>query len=327
MNNMEIKRTVLNKIKEYDKIVISRHLRPDGDAVGSTLGLKRILTLTYPEKEVLVINDDYADYTAFLGNEDAQRDDDYYSDALVIVVDTGAPDRISNSRYSLAKERIIIDHHIEPYPFGDISWVEPNRSAACEMIADFYSSFADELKMDTYAATCVYAGLVTDSGRFRFESVTGETMRLAGMLLDKGIDTDTLYAHLYLKEYEELKFQAYVLNKMKLTPNGAAHFFIDLETQKKYGLTAEQACESISYLGSLKGSIIWIAFIENADGTVRVRLRSRFVTVNELAESYGGGGHACASGATLKSRAEIRGVVKAADKLIGEYKSTHTDWL
>ncbi len=327
MNNLDIKRTILNKIKEYDKIIICRHTRPDGDAVGSTLGLRRILQLTYPEKEVTVINDDYAAYTAFLGKEDEQRDDGYYSDALCIIIDTGTPDRISNSKYSLARETIVIDHHIEPEFFGDISWVESDRSAACEMIADFYATFADELNMDVYAASCIYAGLVTDSGRFRFESVTGETMRLAGMLLDKGVDTDTLYAHLYLKEYEELKFQAYVLKKMKITPNGAAHFFIDLETQKKYGLTAEQACESVSYLGSLKGSIIWIAFIENADGTVRVRLRSRFVTVNELAERYGGGGHACASGATLKSRAEIRGLVKAADKLICEYKSTHTDWL
>ena len=92
-------------------------------------------------------------------------------------------------------------------------------------------------------------------------------------------------------------------------------------------MTAEQACEAVSYLGGLKGSIIWLAFIENADGTVRVRLRSRFVTVNKLAEKYGGGGHACASGATLKNRYGIRKVLADADGLIAEYKANNTDWM
>lgn len=327
MDNLGIKRIILEKIKEYNKIIISRHKKPDGDAAGSTLGLQQILKLTFPQKEVLVINDDHAQYTAFLGSEDAQRSAEYYADALAIIIDTGSPDRISNANYAFAKEKIIIDHHIEPEPFGDISWVEPDRCAACEMIADFYATFADELKMDTLAATRIYAGMVTDSGRFRFESVTGDTLRLAGMLLDNGIDTDKLYAELYLKECIELKYQAYVLNKMKLTPNGVAYFFIDLAAQQKFGLTNEQACESISYLSSLRGSIIWLAFIENEDGSVRVRLRSRFVTVNELAERYGGGGHACASGATLQSRSQIRGLVKAADKLIADFKANNTGWL
>ena len=227
----------------------------------------------------------------------------------------------------LAKEVAVIDHHIEPEPFGNVSWVEPDRSSACEMIADFYAAFKDELKMDADAATKIYAGMVTDSGRFRYESVTGETLRLAAMLIDMGIDLERLYANLYLSEYEELKYHSFVLNKMRLTKNGVAHFYISLDAQKKFGLTAEQACEAVSYLGGLKGSIIWLAFIENADGTVRVRLRSRFVTVNKLAEKYGGGGHACASGATLKNRYGIRKVLADADGLIAEYKANNTDWM
>ena len=74
-----------------------------------------------------------------------------------------------------------------------MSWVEPDRSSACEMIADFYAAFKDELKMDADAATKIYAGMVTDSGRFRYESVTGETLRLAAMLIDMGIDLERLY--------------------------------------------------------------------------------------------------------------------------------------
>lgn len=325
--NTAIKRKLLEKIKQYDKIIISRHMRPDGDAVGSTLGLKGILKLTYPEKEVLVINEDYGDYTSFLGGEDAQRGDGCYRDALSVIIDTGTPGRISNKKYSLAREVAVIDHHIEPEPFGDISWVEPERSSACEMIAAFYAAFKDELKIDTDTATKIYAGMVTDSGRFRYESVTGETLRLAAMLMDMGIDTETLYANLYLNEYKELKYKAFVLNGMRLTKNGVAHFFISLDAQRKFGLSAEQACEAVSYLDGLKGSIIWLAFIENEDKTVRVRLRSRFVTVNRLAEKYGGGGHACASGATLKNRYGIRKMLADADELINSYKANNTGWI
>ena len=325
--NEDIKLKILNKIKEYNRIIICRHIRPDGDAAGSTLGLRRILRLTYPQKEIYVINDDYSRDMAFLGEEDAQREDSFYTGALIIVIDTGSEDRVSNSRLGLAKEMIVIDHHIEREPYGAISWVEPERSSACEMVADFYASFKDELCMDTEAATCIYAGMVTDSGRFRFESVTGETLRLAAMLLDKNINTQKLFAMLYLDTLSEHKFHAYVLNKLKLTKNGVAYIYISLDAQRRFGLTSEQASNSVAYLNSLKGSIIWIAFIENEDGSIRVRLGSRFVTINQLAESYGGGGHAQASGATIYSLAEMRGFVRRADKLIEQYKSENDDWL
>ena len=128
--NTELMRNVLEKIKQYNKIVLSRHIRPDGDAVGSTLGLKRIINLTFPEKEALVINGDYSARTAFMGTEDEQRDDEYYSDALCVVLDTGTPDRISNPKYSLAKEVVVIDHHIQPKAFANTSWVESERTSA-----------------------------------------------------------------------------------------------------------------------------------------------------------------------------------------------------
>ncbi len=208
--NTEIKNKILDKIEEYQRIIIFRHSRPDGDAVGSTKGLREILRLTYPEKEILLINHDYAQYTAFLGGEDADIGDALYADALGIVIDTATTDRISNKKYALCRELIKIDHHINIKPYGDIAWIEEERSSACEMIAELYCSMSDRLKINTEAATYIYAGMVTDSGRFRFRSVSGETMRLAGMLLDLGIDTDTLYAHLYMKEYHTLKFHSYV---------------------------------------------------------------------------------------------------------------------
>ena len=329
MKNIEVMRAILEKIKEYDRIIIFRHLRPDGDAVGSTKGLQAILKLTFPEKEIYLQNSDYCDYMKFLGPEDEPIADELYADALGIVVDTGTLDRISNKKYELCRELVKIDHHIDIKPYGDISWVEEERSSSCEMIAKFYDTFKDELKISAEAARYIYTGMVTDSGRFRYRSVSGDTLRLAGMLLDFGIDTDRLYANLYLDEYNALKFRAYVYNNMKMTDNGVVYIYVDRRMQKRFGLTSEQASNVISSLDSIRGSLIWLAFIDGkkGDDAIRVRLRSRFVTVNTLAEKYSGGGHDCAAGATVHSRKEMKALIAEADARLAKYKSENEGWI
>ena len=317
---------ILDKIKEYNKIILFRHFRPDGDAIGSTKGLQRILKLTYPEKTVLLINDDYADYLSFLGGEDEPIKDEEYSDALGLVLDTGTAKRISNQKYSLCREVIKIDHHIPIESYGNYQWVEEERSSTCEMIAHFYDTFSDELKIDTEAATYIYAGMVTDSGRFRFRDVSSETMRLASVILKNDIDTDVLFANLYMKDFSEFKFEAYAHKKMKITENGVAYLFVTKKMQKKLGITKEQASASVSFMDSIKGSLIWIAFIEG-EKEIRVRLRSRFVKISDLAEQYRGGGHACAAGATLLTKNEMKELISKADALLGEYKANNEGWL
>lgn len=326
--NITIARKVLDTIKEYNKIIIFRHFRPDGDAVGSTKGLQRILQLSFPEKEIVLQNCDFSDYLSFLGGEENLYNDDFYNDALGIVIDTATAKRISNQKFSLCKKIIKIDHHIDVEAYGDINWVEDERCSSCELITAFYNAMKDELKIDKEAATYLYTGLVTDSGRFRFREVSGETMRLAGILLDQGVDTDILYANLYMKDFEEFKFQGYVLNNIKITENGVAYIHIDKATMKEYNLSLEQASACVSYLDSIKNSLIWIAFIDtDNDDEIRVRLRSRFVTINTLAERYEGGGHACAAGATVHNNEQLNELLNEADILLSEYKKANKGWL
>jgi phosphoesterase RecJ-like protein len=194
------------------------------------------------------------------------------------------------------------------------------------MVAEFYYTFKDELKIDKEAATYIYTGMVTDSGRFRFRSVSGDTMRLAGMLLDQDIDVDTLYANLYMKDFDDFKFNAYVYNQLKITENGVAYVFVDKAMQEMFSLTSEKASSVVSLMESIKGSLIWLAFIEN-DDSIRVRLRSRFVTVSEIGEKYHGGGHACASGATVYSIEEMNSLISDADSRLKEYKENNEGWL
>ncbi len=325
--NKEIMQTILDKIKENDKIILFRHFRPDGDAMGSTKGLARILKLTYPEKKVYIQNADFSDYLAFMGPEDEPLPDEEYADALGLVLDTGTASRISNKKFSLCRELIKIDHHIPIESYAPTEWVEEERSSCSEMIAAFYDTFRDELKIDSEAATYIYTGMVTDSGRFRFRDVSSETMRLAGVMLGVGIDTDTLFANLYLKEFSNFKFEAYAHGKMKISENGVASLFVSKRMQKKFSLSGEDASASVSLMDSIKGALIWIAFIETDDGNIRVRLRSRFITINKLAEKYSGGGHACAAGATVHSKAEMKKLISEADELLREYKATNEGWL
>ena len=327
--NTEIKQAILAKIKEYDRILIFRHKRIDGDCVGASKGLKELLRASFPQKDVRIIDDERSDYLAFLGPDDEPVADEFYASALAIVVDVADTERISNQKFALCREILKIDHHIDRTPYGSISWVEDGRSSACEMIADFYATFRDELTLTKWAATCIYTGMVTDSGRFMYEGVCGESLRLAGLLLDKGVDIEWLYANLYLKTFDSLKFTAYIYEHMQVTENGVAYILVDKAMQEKFGLNMESASASISSLSGIRGCLCWLAFIEtgDADGAIRVRLRSRFATINHIAEKYHGGGHACASGATVYSAEEMQSLLRDADAHIKQYKENNDGWL
>lgn len=325
----ETKTEILNKIKAYDRIMLFRHFRNDGDCVGSTKGLKAILQASFPEKQILLIDDERSQFLAFLGPEDDDVADEVYADALAIVVDTATTERISNKKFTLCKEIVKIDHHISVQDYGTVNWVEEERSSACEMIVDFYDTFRKELVMTREAAYYLYTGMVTDSGRFRYRGVNGDTLRCAAILLDQGIDTETLYAHLYLDDYDFLKFKAHIYENMQITENGVAYIHVTRQMQEQFGLIPEEASNSVSMLDGIKGCLCWLAFIDSQrePDTIRVRLRSRFMTVNDIAERYHGGGHACASGATVYSVEEMNALITEADAKVKTYKQTHEGWL
>jgi len=313
---------ILETIQRHDRIVISRHVRPDGDCVGASLALKRIINLTWPEKDVRVINSDYAEKLEFLGREDPPLED--YSLTLVIVLDTSDAKRISNPMYDKGSCLVKIDHHIDSEQYADINWIESNRSSVCEMIALFYSLYSKTLKIDTYAATCLYAGICTDSGRFRYSNTSPETLRLAAMLLEKGVDAQRLFVQLDVEDLSFLRFQAKALEKIEISPAGVAYLYIPMEMRKNFNLTDEYTSNAVDFMNSIRGSLIWILFIQT-EKEIRVRLRSRFVPINGLASRYRGGGHANACGATLYRNEEIDTLVKDADKLLSRFRKENPE--
>ena len=320
----DVKKAIIEKIKNYDTIIIARHVRPDGDACGASFGLKYIIKESFPDKRVFVVNNDVTPSLEFLGEEE-KVSEDVYENALAVTVDCPTLSRVANEKITLAKELIKIDHPLEVEPFGDISWVESGRSSVCEMIADLaLSSF--ELKLTQRAAFCLYLGIVTDTDRFKFKSTSPETLRIAAKLRDVGVDVDEISSHIYLETQNFIKFKAYIYKKIKITRNGVASLYISRAMQEKFSLTSEEASDTVTFIQNIKGSQIWAVFIENTDDdNIRIKLRSRYVKVNELAEKYRGGGHANACGATLYSKREYIKFLREADRLLSKFKVENPD--
>jgi len=297
---MEVMNKILEKIKEYNTIIIHGHKRPDGDCYGAQFGLKDIITTTFPNKEVYVVGET-SEFVSFVGTVDTISDDKY-KNALSIVVDTATKERISDSRYTLGSEVIKIDHHIPIDNYGDYIWVDTTFPSCAQMIAYFYKSF-DELKVTPFGARAMYTGIVTDTGRFRYRSVSKLTHEIAGMLIDLGADIVEIDQKLSKESLKSFQFKAHLLNQVKFDED-FAYVVIKKADIERFGISDEDASSNVNLLGGIEGYDVWMLFIESND-EVRIRIRSSKIAIDELANMFEGGGHQTASGARLNSFKEL----------------------
>ena len=316
---------ILEKISEFDRIIICRHRRPDGDATGASGGLCELIRAAFPEKKVMISNREKSAFAAFIEADSDTPSEDDYPGSLVIAVDTSVTERLSDDFFGRAAFLIKIDHHIDVAPYGDLSWVDEDRSSCCEMIAELSRLSDGKLPMTKRAAEMLFTGLVTDSDRFKF--LTGPCLfDTAAYLASFGIDTERIYANLYLKEFGIMKFHAEMTSRIRRTKEGVAYLFVTEAMKKEYSLDMEEASAVISLMDKIKGCPVWIAFIDDPEGgSVRVRLRSRFVPVSGLAEKFGGGGHEFAAGAKVFSEEEAEELISEASRLVAAYKAENPD--
>ncbi len=331
-----MEKQILEKIKEYKRIIIHRHIRPDGDCMASQNGLKEVILYNFPEKEVYAVGDIIPEYTKKYGTID-KIDTTLYKGALAIVVDTGSDVRICDERYQLADYIIKIDHHDDSMDYGNINYVDPLMPACAAIITRLIQMWG--LKINQRIAEILYFGIVTDTGRFRYRGINEEVFHQAGHLLSYGIDTEELYTHLYMKDALTYKLQGYVYLNYKLTKNGVAYIHFTKELIHKFGVTKEDAANLVNCLDSIKGSLIWVVFVDQMqkedpnctdilirpENEIRVRIRSRFIPINEVASKYRGGGHLVAAGATIYSLKEKRCILKELDEVLKKYKESHPD--
>lgn len=314
------KQPILDKIIEYKKIIIHTHTRPDGDCYGAGFGLKYILQETFPEKEVYLVGET-ADYVKFIGNPDTITDD-VYQGALSIVVDTATKDRVADQRYTLGEYVIKIDHHLPVDQYGDYQYVDTSRPATAQIILEFYLDFSHILKMTMPAAIALYTGIITDTGRFKYRSVTSDTFRAVASLLDFGLDFTKVLQRLDVKSENQMKLQGYVLQNFEKTPNGVAYIKMTPEVIQKYGVSLEEATSLVNELSVLEDCPVWMLFAEYENNIVRARLRSKGPAIDLLANKYDGGGHKMACGANLGDWATVDKILADADQLVKEYKES-----
>lgn len=307
---------IIELVEKYDTLILHRHYRPDGDAMGSQIGLKNLLLANYPEKKVYVVGDD-AKFFSFM--EDSQMDqipDEYYADALAIILDCGATHLISDDRYTKAAATARMDHHIFTGKFCDEEVIDTSYESCCGVVTAL--ALEANWVITPLAAKSLYTGMVTDSGRFRYDGTTARTFRLAAALLDTGFDPTTVFRPLYADDYESKKLKAQFILKIQFTEKRVAYIYTDREEMQQLNkdlFTVSRAM--VNTMADIRGTDIWVNFTETDQG-VACEIRSSLYNINPIAVKYGGGGHAKASGATVPDRETAMAMLADLDAMIGE---------
>ena len=310
--------SIISLIEAYDTIVIHRHTKPDGDAIGSQIGLKKLITENYPGKRVLAVGDAAGRYGFVQDSTPDNVSDEDYVGALALILDTSAGALISDSRYHLAAETARIDHHIFCEKIANVEVTDTSFESCCGMIVAL--AMEARWSISSEAATAIYTGMVTDSGRFRYDSTTPDTMRRAARLLEAGIDTSDIYRNLYADDFSYIRLRAQFVLKVRFTEQNVAYIYTTADEARESGAdTFTISRGMVGVMGEIRGVDIWANFTETDNG-ILCELRSSRYNINRIAVKYGGGGHEKASGCTLKNYDEAMALLADLDHIAEENK-------
>ncbi|HGC8412445.1 TPA: bifunctional oligoribonuclease/PAP phosphatase NrnA [Streptococcus agalactiae] len=309
---MIIFQQILDKIKEYDTIIIHRHMRPDPDALGSQIGLRDIIRHNFPKKKVLATGFDEPTL-AWIAKMDQVTDQDYQG-ALVVVTDTANTPRIDDERYKKGDFLIKIDHHPNDEVYGDLSYVDTNASSASEIVTDF--ALSCDLLLSTSAARVLYNGIVGDTGRFLYPATTSKTLKIASKLREFDFDFSAMARQMDSFPFKIAKLQGFIFEQLKIDKNGAACVTLTQEDLKRFDVTDAETAAIVGVPGKIDIVESWAIFVEHSDGHYRVRLRSKSHIINEIAKRHNGGGHPLASGANSYSLEENQAIYQEIQEIL-----------
>lgn len=314
---MNVYKKIYKEIKKHKKIVLARHIGPDPDALGSTLGLKEIILNTFPKKEVYAVGTPAAKHK-YIGDLDT-FEDSMYEDSLLIVLDTPDIKRVDGLDPTKFKHKIKIDHHPIVDKYCDIEFVDDTASSASQLVIELV--YNTSLKLNKEGAEKLYIGLVSDTNRFLYSYTTDKTFNLVSRLIkDTNIDITKLYNNMYLTPISEKKLQSYAILNMTITNNKLGYLILNQEKLDELGTDAATMTNIVNYLNYIDEMITWViyAYDKNTE-MIRASIRSRGPVINTVATHYNGGGHAYASGARLNTFDEVNDMIKELDKVCEEY--------
>ena len=315
--NKDLFKHIYKLIKSYNNIVIARHIGPDPDAIGSQIALRDSIKLTFPNKNVYAVGAGVSRFK-YLGSLD-KIDLTTLDDSLLIVLDVPnfiRVDGIEGLKYS---KIIKIDHHPKEDIVGDADFTSNNYSSTAEMITELI--FGSKLLMDTNVAENLFMGIISDSERFLFKNTTVHTFETVTRLLKEyQIDFLGLYDKLYEKDFNECKFEAYIIDNMTITENGLGYLIIDNSVIEELGLDNSAASVVINRFNFIKELLCWcFVTYDERNEIYKVNIRSRGPVINEVASKYNGGGHVYAAGARISKKTDISKLITDLDKACSDY--------
>ncbi|WP_274474305.1 DHH family phosphoesterase [Mangrovimonas aestuarii] len=314
--------------------VIVPHKNPDGDAMGSCLAICHYL-LKYDVDAKVISPNDYPHFLKWLPGDDQvlkyETDkevcDKLIGDADVIfTLDFNALNRAGDMELSLVKSKaikIMIDHHQQPDDYAKYMYSDVNMSSTCEMVYRFIEMLNDSSKIDSKIATCIYTGIMTDTGSFRFPSTTSATHRVIADLIDKGANNAQIHNNIYdTNRYEKLQLLGCALTNLKVLPEFRTAFItLSHEELNKFNFKKGDTEGFVNYGLSLDNIIFAAIFIENKqEDIVKISLRSKGgFSVNEFSRThFSGGGHINAAGGA--SDMSLEDTIEKFISILPQYK-------
>lgn len=299
---------VINEIKTRDNFIVTSHLNPEGDSMGSQLALYEILNKC--GKKVAALNQDGCpENLKFLQNSDIVYKELPYGflPETAIVLDCPVRYRVGAIAKVLDKADFVInvDHHVSNEFFGDLNWIEPDASSVGEMV--YHIGKKLNVEMDKTIAEAIYVAIVTDTGMFNYENTSRATHEIAGELMSRGVKPNVVFRHIFEnKSYAQLRVLARVLSDIKLEEDGKlAYVSLTRDMIEGEGLKEVAHEEFINYPRAIKGVEVAVLFNQKdpSNETLNVSFRSNGkIDVNKIASSLGGGGHKKASGCLMRMR-------------------------
>ena len=306
---------LINKIKEFDNIVIARHIGVDPDALCSQFALRDSILLTYPNKKVLAVGTGSQKFLSFGKLDKYEKLDN----ALLIVCDTPDRRRIDGVVLEDFKYSIKIDHHPFVEKVCDIEIIEEDKTSVSEIIMKILED--TELQCNSSIAELLYMGLVSDSNRFLFNSCTPETFSIVSRYLEKyPFDLSKVYQKLYMRPLNEVRLEGYISLNMQVTPNNLGYVYISDEVINKLGVDSASAGNMVNNFNFIKEVLVWATITEDVkNNQFRVSIRSRGPEIKDVAERHNGGGHKYAAGVKAKTKEEALEVMIDLDMLLEDY--------
>ncbi len=315
-----VMKQIIRKIKEYDNIVIARHIGPDPDALASEIALRDSIKLTFPKKNVYAVGNSVSKFRYF-GDLD-RIDDRNLEKPLLIILDVPNKSRIDGINYDVYDYVIRIDHHPNVEDVADLEMVNDSASSTCELITELIIN--TKLKMNEKIASNLFLGIVADSDRFLLSYTTPNTFKIVTMLIEEyKLDIAKLYDNLYERPLNEVKFQSYITLNMIVTENNFGYIKLDRKIMDEFGVDSSAASNMVNNFNFIKELYCWaFSSYDEKNDIYKINIRSRGPIINTVASKYNGGGHIFASGARIKDETDVDSLFKELDEATKEYKDS-----